>query len=125
MVNKSKKTISLISGINSVEQLEQFRQCPKFQTCSAAICPLDSEWQLRSNQNFDRICFYLAESVKINAKAIFDKQGIGHLFKVMSVVRQEIITAHPRVKDVLKRSSVTSSRLNHKFTNLKTNFGLN
>ena len=33
--------------------------CPKFDNCSAPICPLDPEWHTRRMLRDERVCFYL------------------------------------------------------------------
>lgn len=38
--------------------------CPKFDKCSAPICPLDGEWHKRSHLKGERVCFFLAEASK-------------------------------------------------------------
>ena len=47
------------------------RDCPKFDTCSAPICPLDPDWRLRVYRKGEPICFYLLEYVKPDARAEF------------------------------------------------------
>jgi len=43
------------------------KDCPKYDTCSAPICPLDPDWRLRAHNPEDRVCPYLLESVKADA----------------------------------------------------------
>jgi len=38
--------------------------CPKYEKCSANICPLDRDWKLRSHLKGEPTCFYLREYVK-------------------------------------------------------------
>ena len=38
--------------------------CPKFEACLAPICPLDSDWRLRSHLRGDAICLWLREMAK-------------------------------------------------------------
>lgn len=38
--------------------------CPKFDTCSAPICPLDAQWSARRHLPGERICLWLREAVK-------------------------------------------------------------
>jgi len=38
--------------------------CPKYEKCSANICPLDPNWKLRAHMNSEPVCFYLREYVK-------------------------------------------------------------
>jgi len=37
--------------------------CPKFDSCSAPICPLDPDWNKRVMLRDERVCFYL---LKVN-----------------------------------------------------------
>lgn len=38
--------------------------CPKWDSCSAPICPVDKDWKLRKHLKDDPACFYLREVVK-------------------------------------------------------------
>ena len=38
--------------------------CPKFEQCSAPICPIDPEWQKRVYKKGDPVCFYLRQHAK-------------------------------------------------------------
>ena len=60
--------------------------CPKFQSCSAPICPCDPEWPKRKHLNEDRVCFYLLEASKTGAKAIFEGAGLGNLHQAVTEV---------------------------------------
>jgi len=51
----------------------QMHECPKFESCSAPICPLDAQWRMRAHNPGDRICFYLREAVKPSADAVVPK----------------------------------------------------
>ena len=44
--------------------------CPKFDQCSAPICPLDPDWKIRSHLEGERVCFYLTEYSKPAGKAL-------------------------------------------------------
>ena len=37
------------------------RDCPKYDTCSIAICPLDPKWHLRAVMQGEAVCPYLRE----------------------------------------------------------------
>jgi hypothetical protein len=36
--------------------------CPKFDNCSAPICPLDSDWHTRRMLRDERVCYYLLKA---------------------------------------------------------------
>tara|TARA_Y100000588_G_scaffold250656_1_gene265179 strand:+ start:2062 stop:2397 length:336 start_codon:yes stop_codon:yes gene_type:complete len=38
--------------------------CPKFECCSAPICPIDPEWKKRVHIKGDPVCFYLRQHAK-------------------------------------------------------------
>lgn len=85
--------------------------CPKFQGCNTPICPLDAEWQKRTNHKEDATCFYLTESVKHNAKTHFEVAGLAWLYENILSVRQNITNAHARINQVLQRAQHTGSRM--------------
>ena len=86
-------------------------QCPKFRHCNAPICPLDSGWQKRKHFNGDRVCFYLLEAQKYNAKAIFATYGKSHLYEPIERLTYEIANAYSPIKYALARAKLTSSRM--------------
>jgi len=86
-------------------------QCHKFQKCNAPICPLDSDWQKRVMLNEDAVCFYLTESVKEGARAVFERAGLGELFHILVQMRSPISTSYPRIRRGLERSVLTGSRM--------------
>ena len=53
--------------------------CPKYFNCSAAICPLDPEFEKRVSQRGDTTCIYLIEASKINSETVFDVSDRGDL----------------------------------------------
>ena len=50
----------------------QLQQCPRFDRCSAPLCPLDSDWRRRTVTNRDPTCFYMLEAVKQGAEKRFE-----------------------------------------------------
>jgi hypothetical protein len=85
--------------------------CDRFQSCSANICPLDADWPKRKHLNGERVCFYLIEAQKVNAKAIFDKCGRGYLYELMQMSSPNIITKHYPIKRALQQAKKTGSRM--------------
>ncbi len=45
-------------------------ECPRFEACSAPICPLDEDWKLRRMLKRERTCHYLREVSKPRWKVI-------------------------------------------------------
>lgn len=89
-------------------------KCPKYQKCYAPYCPLDEKWQKRNHINGDRVCFYLLEAQKPNAKAVFEVRGLDYLYEVMVMHTPEISERHHTIKTALDKAKKTSSRMARK-----------
>ena len=85
--------------------------CPKFEGCSAPICPLDKDWGLRSHLDGERVCFYLTEYSKEASRPILRGGLAVEHYKVIAEQHPRIITSHPLIKKQLSRSSNNNSRL--------------
>jgi len=79
--------------------------CPKFDSCSAPICPLDPDWELRSHLDGERVCYYLTEYSKLAAKPILAGGLTAEHYQAIEQGYPKIIAAHPRIKRQLERSS--------------------
>lgn len=88
--------------------------CDRFDKCSANICPLDPDWQQRKHLKGERVCFYLIETQKINAKAVFESGGRGYLYLLMAEATPAIVNRHYAIKYALKQAKKTGSRLGRK-----------
>jgi hypothetical protein len=96
-------------------QLSTAINCDRYNSCSANVCPLDSNWQKRKHLNGERVCFYLIEAQKANAKAVFDTRGRGYLYTLMQEATQAIITRHCYIKHVLEQAKKSGLRMGRKF----------
>ena len=55
----------------------EMHDCPRFDKCSAAICPLDPGWRKRVHARGDETCLYLRESQKPTRDEVFTgEQGV-------------------------------------------------
>ncbi len=99
---------------SKVKNIEAVISCDRFNSCSANICPLDAEWQKRKHLNSERICFYLLEAQKINAKAVFECGGREYLYSLMQQATPAIISRHYPIKYALEKSKKTGLRLGKK-----------
>ena len=86
--------------------------CPKFDSCSAPICPLDQDWRKRAYLDGERICIYLTEYSKVALRANLRGVLSGELYKSVSEQAEAISEAYPRIKKQLLRSSISNSKLN-------------
>jgi hypothetical protein len=55
-------------------------ECPRYDSCSAPLCPLDASWRLRVHRHGDRVCFYLCETVKAGAMRRFEGRADAEVF---------------------------------------------
>ncbi len=92
----------------------QMYDCPKFDQCSAPICPLDADWERRSHLDGERVCFYLTEHSKQAARPILRGVLAAEHYTAVANQFSRIIAAHPLIKKQLLRSSKNNSRLKQK-----------
>ena len=84
--------------------------CPKFDHCSAPICPLDLEWERRSHLKGERVCFYLTEYSKIAVRPILRGSLALEHYEAIELNFSKIIGRHNSIKRQLERSSKNASR---------------
>ena len=87
-------------------------KCPRYQRCSAAICPL---WRPVLEQKMvksERVCGVLLEYQKINSRAILSTHYGEEMMKVMAQATEDI-KAHGGylLRSALSRAEGTGSRL--------------
>lgn len=82
--------------------------CPKWNTCSAAICPFDTTGIHTKDAP---VCLYLREFYKENAKANFINAGIGHIYAELETIAPEVIAGSKLIRKEILKSSKTNSRL--------------
>lgn len=93
--------------------------CPKWHSCSAPICPLDTDWADRSMQSEDAVCFYLSEAVKDGAAARFEGAGLGQIFHQVTTVLPELASSSGRIPRTIERAQANGSRMG-RFPTLST-----
>lgn len=93
--------------------LPQF--CPRWDRCSAPICPLDPDRERRVLLHDDPTCFYLLESVKADAKVNFMAPGWERLYQVMVEAAPAISARWGRINRKLIDAAKSGSRMNRKF----------
>ena len=90
--------------------------CPKFERCSAPICPLDRNWRKASHLQHERVCFYLCEAQKRGSEALFGGKGLGELYQLIVEATSEISFRWASIQRVLISASKTGSRMNRKLS---------
>lgn len=87
------------------------RQCPKFETCSANLCPLDPDWEKRRHHNGDPVCFYMRESVKHGASLAFLTSGLQEIYEACERVRDPICDKWGVIAHEIDRSRSAGLRM--------------
>ncbi len=86
-------------------------QCPKFEKCSAPICPLDPDWRLRHHYKGERVCFYLTEYSKPAARAFLRGSLARKHYQALARVYPEAITHVRDLQNKLQRSAQNPPRV--------------
>ena len=89
----------------------KIENCPKYEKCSAPICPLDPNWERAIHLNHERVCFYLCEAQKENSEAIFGGRGLSKLHQIMVEATPEISCRWATIKKALTRAAKSGSRM--------------
>jgi len=98
----------------SIQKVSDTAFCPKYETCSAPICPLNSHWRDTRHLPGERVCFYLCEAQKDGAGAIFDSVGRGYLYRLMVEATPEISNRWSTIKIALAKAAKSGSRMSTK-----------
>lgn len=87
--------------------------CPKFQRCSAPVCPLDQQWRERRQTSEDPVCFYLQEAVKdggiVRVRHGTSAEMAEHISKVLDELSNTY--GHSYIQYRLRRAASTGSRI--------------
>jgi predicted aconitase len=92
----------------------KMEECPKFNNCSAPVCPLYTSINEQKYLENERTCYYLIEAQKQGSKTNFDHSGLGELYGVMvratyEVFKQPDINKH--LQKQLLKAAISSSRM--------------
>lgn len=85
--------------------------CPKFESCSAPVCALDTEWHKRPHLKGERVCFFITELVKEASRPLLRGCLAAEHYQAIEVLYPLIIASHPLIKRQLERSSNNASRI--------------
>ena len=87
------------------ESVMEMAQCPRFDRCSAPICPLDKDWRDRTHLKGEPVCAYLRRYAKDPLWG--QKQGTvpTELWLKVVAVYPQVIARYVPIKKALKRAS--------------------
>jgi len=92
----------------------KMEECPKFNKCSAPVCPLYTSINKQEHLENERTCYYLLEAQKMGSEANFDQSGLGELYGVMVRATRDVF-ARPEnntyLQKALLKARKTSSRM--------------
>ena len=81
--------------------------CPKFEPCSAPICPLDVEWRERTYRKGEAVCHFM----RMHAKNALQGQKAGsvpeEMVETVVTVFQEICDRYAPLKTSLERAALS------------------
>src|SRR5690554_5239949 len=84
--------------------LSTFNHCPKFDQCSAPICPLDAAWRKRVMLRDESVCSYLLEYAREN-RPNFEGGREGYIAKAVGRHYLDMVSRlYPLRKAVLRAS---------------------
>lgn len=85
--------------------------CPKFEGCSATVCPLDSDWRLRTHSKGERVCLWLREAAKPGGARILRGRLPDGLAEVVATQGPDILAKWGDIRRQVERGADTSSRI--------------
>jgi len=85
--------------------------CPKFNKCSAPICPLDQDWERREHLRGEPICLWLREWAKPTGKAILGRAVGEHLAQRIGETAPLISARHSDIRDSLRQAAKYGSKV--------------
>lgn len=89
----------------------EMRDCPKWESCSAPVCPLDSGCLGTVHLEGERICYYLCEAVKDHAEAHFQACSLEEIYERVVRVLPAISETYPPVRRALEKARKSGSRM--------------
>ena len=87
------------------------QECPKWNRCSAPICPLDPLVSKRKMLPGEAVCTYISEAVKNDSSVIFEASGLSWLHSAITQALPELEHWHGPLRYRLKRAKNTGSKM--------------
>ena len=86
-------------------------RCPRFDSCNANVCPLDSKWPLAQHVQGEKVCGLLTELVKLEGHATV--ATVLSADQMATLVREwpKVEARWSDIKYRLRASSTTGSRI--------------
>ena len=86
-------------------------RCPRFDSCSASVCPLDPQWPRAQHIQGERVCGLLTELVKVGGRARVANILTPEQFPVLVRERLKVEARWSDIRIRLRASAKTGSRI--------------
>ena len=93
----------------------QMYECPRFEACSAQVCPLDNEWRKRRMLKREPTCHYLGEVSKPRWKVIATDAVDGFMYTIASARLDDTRQHSYALRQMLDEASKTGTYTNSKY----------
>jgi hypothetical protein len=77
-------------NVSSAVSIDESIECPRFDGCSAPICPIDPKWAERGCRKGEAVCFYLRRHAKNPLQAT-------NTGSVPEGLAQRVVQAFPKI----------------------------
>lgn len=95
----------LVMEVDQRTGARAMRECPKYSICSAALCPLDPDWQRRAFAKGDSVCHWQREAVAPGAEQAFAGNGLTDIWRRIEYTGDAMRTKHPELAKRLDAAS--------------------
>ena len=85
--------------------------CPRYDRCSAPVCPLDPDWRLRSHLKGEPVCGLLLEFSKTDGEATLRGFLPAQVAQVAITLAPALLARHAPLRKAWEKASKTGSRL--------------
>lgn len=87
--------------------------CPKFDQCSAPICPLEATWWRAQHLPGDRICLWLREAVKPDGLARISRAATADIAGTVAEALPAIFACSSDIRHKLAAAARSGSKLDN------------
>lgn len=95
-------------------------RCPRFDSCSASICPLDPQWPRAQHRQGERICGLLTEVVKVGGQPRVASVLTAEQFTTLVREWPKVEARWSDIRSRLRDSATTGSRIDSARANFHT-----
>jgi len=83
-------------------------ECPRWDVCSASVCPALADWRSHYHAHGERVCRYLLRSKKPGERDVLAETELG---RHVLAVADEVCERFPDIAKQVERASLTPRKL--------------